>query len=305
MKSYTRLNGLIAAPFTAFNQDRSINLNAIEQQAQFLVEQGVSGAFVCGTTGEGTSLTTAERMLISERWRAVAPSRLRVIVHVGHVGLEDARELARHAEKVKADAISCLAPFFFKPGNAEDLVQFCSEVAAAAPNTPFFYYQIPSMTGVNIAVADFLNAAEGRIPTLVGVKFTFENLMDFLECSHLHGGKYDMVFGRDEAMLAGLATGAKAAIGSTYNFAAPIYHRLMAAFAKNDFETARVEQLRSVQLIRVLAKTNFMAAAKATMKMVGVDVGPSRLPNKTFSPEQVSALRRELEQIGFFDWVKK
>ena len=304
MTKHTPLEGLIAAPFTAFNEDRSLKLSMIETQAKALVNNRVTGAFICGTTGEGLSLTVAERQQIAERWRSVAPSNLRVIVHVGHVGLEDCRALATHAQEIRADAISCMAPCFFKPASVEDLVQFCAEVAGAAPELPFYYYQIPSMTGVNFAVADFLRAASGRIPNLVGVKFTHENLMDFLECQHLENGKYDMVFGRDEVMLGGLATGARAAIGSTYNFAAPVYHRLIAAFAKNDFVTARREQLRSIELIRLLASYGFMAAAKATMKMIGVDVGPARLPNRTLSPEQTAKLRKDLEQLGFFDWLK-
>ncbi|MDB6028202.1 MAG: Dihydrodipicolinate synthetase [Verrucomicrobiales bacterium] len=304
MIKHIPLEGLIAAPHTPFHEDRSLNLKMIEAQAQSLVANRVTGAFVCGTTGEGLSLTIAERIQVAERWRTVAPKNLRVIVHVGHVGLDDCRALATNAQQIGADAIACLAPCFFKPGSVEDLVQFCAEVATAAPELPFYYYQIPSMTGVNFNVADFLIAASGRIPNLVGIKFTHENLMDFLQCLHLENGRFDMVFGRDEVMLGGLATGARAAIGSTYNFAAPIYHRLMAAFAKGDLVTARKEQLRSVELIQLLASYGFMGAAKATMKMIGVDVGPARLPNRTLTKEQASKLQAELERLGYFEWLK-
>src|ERR1035438_2109700 len=93
-------SGIIAAPFTAFNADYSLNLGMIERQAQALAESGVSGAFVCGTTGEGVSLTTAERLQVAERWMAVAPDTLRVIVHVGHLCVTESRGLAAHAEKI-------------------------------------------------------------------------------------------------------------------------------------------------------------------------------------------------------------
>ena len=106
-------------------------------------------------------------------------------------------------------------------------------------------------------------------------------------------------------ILAALALGAKGAVGSTYNFAAPIYHRLLQAFAAGDLAAARAEQFRSVQTIAVLAARGYMGAAKATMKMLGVDVGPARLPNGSLNPEQQAALRTELEKLGFFDWVKR
>ena len=237
--NHTHLTGLIAAPFTAFLADGSLNLNMIEKQVESLVTNRVAGAFICGTTGEGLSLTTSERQQIAERWQVTAGKNLRLIVHVGHAGLEDCKILAAHAQKIKAPAIGCFAPIFFKPGNVEALVKYCAEVASAAPETPFYYYHMPGMTGVNIPVLDFLKTAKDRIPTLVGVKFTYENLMDYQQCLDFENGRFDMVFGRDEVLLAALATGARAAIGSTYNFAAPIYHRLIAAFAKNDLVAAR------------------------------------------------------------------
>jgi N-acetylneuraminate lyase len=234
----------------------------------------------------------------------VAGPDLRVIVHVGHVGLADCQALADHAQEIGADAIGCFAPCFFKPATLEDLVQFCAEVADAAPDLPFYYYHMPAMTGVNFPALDFLKAASGRIPNLAGVKFTHENLMDFLGCLHLENGRFDMVFGRDEVLLGGLATGTRAAIGSTYNFAAPIYHRLTAAFAKGDLTAARMEQLRSVQLIQLLASYGFLGAAKATMKLLNLDVGPTRLPNTNLSREQMSKLTADLQRLGFFDWLK-
>ena len=302
--NHTQLKGLIAAPFTAFQSNGKINLPVVDRQVESLVSNKVSGVFVCGTTGEGLSLSTDERQQLAERWRSAAGAKLRVIIHVGHTSLEDCRTLARHAQKIGADAISCQAPCFFKPASAADLVQFSAEVASAAPDVPFYYYHIPSMTGVSIPVADFLTAASSKMPTLVGVKFTYENLMDYLECRYLENGRYDMVFGRDEGLLAGLATGSKAAIGSTYNFAAPIYHRLIAAFEKGDLETARNEQLRSVKLIRLLASYGFMGAARATMNFLGIDLGPARLPNKELSPENAAKLKSDLEKMEFFSWLK-
>jgi N-acetylneuraminate lyase len=110
-----RLRGLIAAPHTPMRPDGGINFAAVQQQSAVLVAGGVAAAFVCGTTGEGASLTSAERMRLVERWVEVAPPPLAVIAHVGHTSVAEARVLAGHAQSAGAKAISALAPYFFKP----------------------------------------------------------------------------------------------------------------------------------------------------------------------------------------------
>lgn len=301
MISFPKLHGLIAAPYTAFQKDGSLNLAFIEKQAEALIANGVMGAFVCGTTGEGVSLTSAERMQVAERWQQVAGDKLRVIVHVGHTCLTEARALAAHAQKINAAGVSNCAPFFFKPANLTDLAAFCAEVAAVAPELPYYYYHIPSMTGVSLPAAGFLRAASPLIPNLAGVKFTYENLMDYAECVRLEDGRFDAVFGRDEILVAGMSMGAKGAIGSTYNFAAPIYHRIIAAFDRGDLIAAQVEQARANAMIDVLIRYGGLTAGKAIMRLIGLDCGPVRLPLSDLSPAQQEALRRDLEGVGFFD----
>src|SRR5262249_39999814 len=149
-------------------------------------------------------------------------------------------------------------------------------VAAAAPSTPFYYYDIPSMTGISLPAPEFLAQAKDRIPTLVGLKFTNPDLMSYQLCLRAHERHWDIPFGLDEHMLGALAMGARGAVGSGFNFAAPVYNRLLAAFAKGDLETARTEQFRGVQIIQLFASYGYMGAAKAAMKMLGVDVGPAR-----------------------------
>lgn len=303
MITFPKLHGLIAAPFTAFQKNGSLNLAFIEKQAEALIANNVMGAFVCGTTGEGVSLTTTERMQVAERWQQVAGDKLRVIVHVGHTCLAESRALAAHAQKINASGVSCFAPFFFKPANITDLVTFCAEVAAAAPSLPYYYYHIPSMTGVSLPAAGFLRAATSHIPNLAGVKFTYENLMDYADCVRLEDGRFDAVFGRDEILVAGMSMGAKGAIGSTYNFAAPIYHRIIAAFNRGDLAAAQAEQARANAMIEILIRYGGLTAGKAIMRLIGLDCGPVRLPLSDLTVMQSEALRRDLEGAGFFDSI--
>lgn len=299
---WPRLEGLIAAPFTPMHPDGSINLDLIDRQAQFLHRDGVTGAFVCGTTGESMLLSVDEREQIAKRWVLAASDDFKVIVHVGHISLEVSERLLAHAQTIGAWGTGAMAPSFFKPQTIEDLVIYCEELADAAPDLPFYYYHIPEMTGVSFPMVDFLDAAKDRIPNLAGIKFTWEDLMDFELCRMVDGGRYDMLFGRDEILLCSLALGARGAIGSTYNFAAPLYRQLIAAFDCRDFDTARSLQRTSMQMVRLLKQSggSFNAAAKAVMKMRGVDCGRVRLPLRDLTAEQYGRLENELEAIDFF-----
>jgi N-acetylneuraminate lyase len=303
--SKVQLKGLIAATHTPFYADGSLNLAGVEKQAAHLLSNGVTTAFIGGTTGESHSLTFEERHALAARWMEVARGTpLNVIVHVGGNCLADARALAAQAQQLRAFASAALAPSYFKPRTVATLVDCCADIAAAAPDLPFFYYDIPVFTGVSVSVPDFLAQAGDRIPNLAGIKFTNPDLMMFQQCLHFDGGRFSIAWGSDESMLAAWVLGATGAVGSTYNFAAPIYHRLLNAFAAGDLARARDEQFRSVQLVAALAPRGFMGAAKTVMKMLGVDVGPARLPNGNLDLAQQAALRVELEKLGFFDWIK-
>jgi N-acetylneuraminate lyase len=154
-----------------------------------------------------------------------------------------------------------------------------------------------------LSPSEFLARAAERIPNLAGLKFTSSNLAEYQLCLNFRDAGFDVPFGFDEMLLGALALGAKGAVGSTYNFAAPIYQRMFAAFGKNDLAAAQREQMRSVQLIQSLASCGFMGAAKSVMEMLGVPAGPARLPNGNPTAEQKTELHRKLEQLGFFEWI--
>ncbi len=299
------MHGLVAATHTPFHADGQLNLAIVERQAEHLLRHGVQTVFIGGSTGECHSLTVEERMALAQRWsEVVRGSALRLVIHVGSNCLADARVLANQAQTLGAAAFSALAPSYFKPKSVDVLVACCAEIAAAAPSVPFYFYDIPSMTGVQLPMAEFLAKLEKRIPNLAGIKFTNPDLLAYQQCLNLHKGQFDVPWGVDEYLLAALALGAKGAVGSSYNFAAPVYQRVMAAFAKGDLATARAEQFRSVQLIELLASFGYMAAAKAVMGYLGVDVGLPRLPNTALTDEQRAELKTQLERLGFFDWVR-
>lgn len=289
---------LIAAPHTPFRADGELCLEAVGRQARLLKACGVSGVFIGGSTGEYASLTVDERRRLAEEWVAQA-NGLDVIVHVGHNSQRDAVELARHAAGLPVQAIAALAPSYFRPQVAELLTFF--EPVAAAGDRPFYFYDIPTMTEVHVPTVEFLRAGGERLPRLAGVKFTNPDLAQFQECLHCAGGRYDILFGTDESLLAGYALGARGAVGSTYNFAPGLYQRLIAAWDRGEAAQARQLQHESVRLVRCLQSFGYMAAAKAVMSFLGVDCGPVRPPLRPLSESEQSLLKQRLIEQGLYE----
>lgn len=112
MNNYERLEGMVAATFTPMNENGDVNLSIIDKYADWVASTPIKGVFVCGTTGEFSSLTIEERKSILEKWVIAARKRFKVIAHVGSNCQRDAMELAYHAEQVGADAIASIAPSF-------------------------------------------------------------------------------------------------------------------------------------------------------------------------------------------------
>ena len=305
--NHRHLTGLIAAPFTPMNPDGTVNPSLISSYYQLLKQNGVKGAFACGSTGEGASLTMDEKKAIAEAWGACAANDddFALIMFLGGNSIPESIELAQHARDCRFDSVSFTSPFYYKPSNISLLVDTCEQVAAATPEMPFYYYHIPVLTGVNFPMKKLLELVHNRIPNFAGIKYTHEDFMDFLSCIHFAGGKYDMLWGRDESMLSALATGVKGFVGSTYNYMAPLYHQLMETSGRNDMPVARQLQQASIDLIGLLGKYGGMGTGKAFMKLVGLDCGNCRLPVSNMSDEQFTAFEQEAKSLGFEQYASK
>lgn len=295
------LQGLIAAPFTPMKSDGSLDISIIPAYYEMLKMNGVTGAFICGSTGEGVSMTIKEKKEVAEAWISAAKNDpgFKVMTLLGGTSIADCKELALHAKSIGLYGVSFTAPFYFKPADVQQLARACAEIAAIVPDMPFYYYHIPVLTGVDFAMYDLLQAINRQVPNFAGIKYTHEDFMDFLSCLHYDNGHYDMLWGRDENMLSALVLGVKGAVGSTFNYAAPLYYDLISAFEKNDLPRARTLQQTSIDMIRLLGKYGGIATGKAYMKLVGMDCGAFRLPVKNMTTEQFELFRKDVEQIGF------
>jgi N-acetylneuraminate lyase len=295
-----RIKGLVAAMFAPFKEDGLLNLSLVPGLVNKLIEDGLTGVFVCGTNGEGPNLTIEERMAVAEAFVKAASKRILVIVHVGHSSIAESRRLAEHAAHIGADAISSVAAFYFKPQSVQNLVNCMAEIASAAPAMPFYYYHIPVLTGVGMDMEEFLRLSNSAIPNLAGIKYTAPTLHEYQACLNFEGGRYDILYGTDEMLLSALAVGAKGAIGSTYSFAAPLYIKVMEHFRAGQLKEARQMQLALVQMVRCFVKYPPIPAQRAIMKMLGWDLGPCRLPLSSLSAQDAANLQSALEALGFF-----
>lgn len=302
MSSSHALSGLVAATYTPLHHDGRLNLDVVPLLVERLIDQRIGGLYVCGSTGEGVSLSSGERRVVCEAFVAAARGRVPVVVQVGHNSLQEACELAAHAVQAGADIISATCPSYFKIATVETLIECMAQLAAAAAPAPFYYHHIPALTGCDLDMVEFLRRGSESVPNLVGLKYTDPRLFQFQQCLELDEGRFDVVWGCDEMLLGALATGARAAVGSTYNVAAPLYQRIIESVNRGDLVTARQDQLKAVLLIRALGELPFHPAMKQLLTMQGIPVGPCRLPQPRLRDDQTRRLRALLDAIGFFEW---
>ncbi|KAM3914909.1 N-acetylneuraminate lyase [Leptodactylus fuscus] len=300
-----RLRGLVAATFTPMNLNCEINLSIIQQYVDYLVDkQKVKNIFVNGTTGEGMSLSVQERKRLAEEWVRHARGKMdNVIVHVGCLSLEDSKDLASHAASCGADAIAAVSPSFIKPTCPDALVMYLKEVASAAPSLPFYYYHIPSLTGVTYRVNDLAGRMKVHIPSFRGVKFSDMNLFDFSMCVHEYK-EYDFLYGVDEQLLGALVFGAHGAVGSTYNYLGATTHKILTAFLEGDLEKARKIQCHIQEFMTFVFALGWgLPEFKNIMSEVsGINLGPPRLPlMSSFKPEHPGKVREEMKRLGFIE----
>lgn len=301
-----KIKGLIAAPFTPMHADGEINAGIIERYHRLLTSNGVVGAFINGSSGEGVSTTVREKLIVAEAWaKANAGGRIKVISHLGGTCLRECIDLAKESEKMGLWAVSVTSPSYFKPANVKMLAEFFIRVAESVPGMPVYYYHIPVLTGGFFNMIDFVREVAPRVPNFAGIKYTHEDFMDFLSCLNYDGGKYDMLWGRDENFLPALILGARGAVGSTYNYAAPLYLKLTEAFDRNDQPAARALQQRSIDMITLLGKYGGIATGKAYMRFIGLDCGEFRLPVRNMSGADYGNFVMDVKSLGMDDLFSK
>ena len=299
------MRGLVAAVVTPMNAKGDLDLGVVPRVVDYLASKGITGIYIAGSTGEGMSLTDEERRGVAEAYVGAAKGRMKSFVQVGHNSLRASADLAGHAESIGADAVSATPTGYFKVSGEAELVEGLLPIVEAAPKTPFYYYHIPFLSGVNLDPIKLTDISMDRLPTFCGIKYSDGASLHNLPLLESVAPGLEFLSGSDEAYLMSVAQGYKAAVGSTYNYAAPIYNNVRKSLSVGDFKRAQVWQKHALEMITAMFETCGRSSLKVMMQMVGIDCGPVRRPIDPASPDQIIALRKRLDTMGWFEWIKE
>lgn len=295
---------ILNAVFTPMHKDGSIDYTRIPDIFEHCVNTGANGIFLNGTTGECMSLSLLERLKLVESWiecrNKMNRPDFKIFVHIGSCNLYETAQMAEHAQAQGVDGIAMVATFYFRPKSLEDLVEQCEYVAAAAPETPFYYYNIPSLTGVDFPLISFLEIATKRIPNFAGLKNSFTDIVDYQHCIHFAKEDYAMYWGTDEAFMMLYTAGNRHYVGSTYNYMSDIYKKMLHAHHAGDHKKVVSLEGEADAIYKIILGYSGIAAGKEIMSLIGVDCGPVRKPLKTFDQNDRESLLKKLKDTTFF-----
>ncbi|MCO5196716.1 MAG: dihydrodipicolinate synthase family protein [Anaerolineae bacterium] len=260
-----------------------LNANVIPQLVDFLIERGVGGLFVGGTTGEGILLSDAERRQLHALSVSAAARRVPVLLHVGTNDTQSAVALAQHAASIGADAIVAVTPTFYGVSDEALLTHFAA-IAGAAPETPFFAYDIPQMAvnGISTALAQQMIA---DIPTFAGVKCSRTDMQAIRRLIDAVADSVLILAGNEPIMLGSLALGAHGAISGLATAIPEPFVALLAAFAAGNWEAARQQQRLINRLLAHMAAGPRIGNIKAILQARGVPVNRPMPPRSPGSAE--------------------
>lgn len=298
---------ILPAVFTPMYDDGSLNYTRTEALYQRCFQCGFKGIFLNGTTGECMSLSIDERQKLVEAWMDCRKKNndpaFKIFVHVGSNNLYEAAHMAEHAQAQGADGIAMVPTFYFRPKTLEDLIDQCKFVAGAAPEVPFYYYNIPSLTGVNFPLISFIEAAATQIPSFSGLKNSYHDLVDYQQCIHFAKDNYALYWGTDELFMEVYAAGNRHYVGSTYNFMGGLYLKMLDAYHSCNFEKLATLQKDANGIFKILNHYNSLIAGKEVMRHIGIDCGPVRKPLKNLNAVERTSLFSSLQKTAFFDFA--
>lgn len=295
---------ILNAVFTPMFDDGSVHYARIPELFQHCIHTGANGIFVNGTTGECMSLSVNERQRLVESWveyrETIKRPDFKIFAHVGSCNLFETAQMAEHAQSQGVDGIAMVPTFYFRPHSVEELIEQCQYVASAAPHTPFYYYNIPSLTNVDLPLIDFMELASKRIPNFAGLKNSFTDIVDYQHCIHFSKDQYSLYWGTDETFMMLYTAGNRRYVGSTYNYMPGVYHKMLEAYHGGDFKAVTRLQGEADAIYKVLLQFNGIAAGKEIMKFIGVDCGKVRRPLRAITQQQSESLFKKLTETTFF-----
>ena len=262
-----------------------------------MINKGVNGLYVGGSSGECIYLSIEERKQILECVMEETGGEITIIAHVACNNTADSMELARHAEALGVDAIAAIPPIYFKLPE-HSIAKYWNDISSAAPNTDFIIYNIPQLAGVSLTPSLLKEMLKN--PKVIGLKNSSMPTMD-IQVFKLIGGDNFVVFnGPDEQLAAGITMGAVGGIGGTYGVMPELYLKIFNLTNEGKIEKARTLQAYANEIIIDLCslKANMYAVIKEIIRLRdGLDLGGVRAPLSNISPEDSEKIKAFAQKI--------
>lgn len=283
--------GTYAALVTPYTHDNKVNYSELQKLVRYLISNGIDGFYVGGSTAEAFLLTTQERKDCLEAVVEAANGERNVICHTGSISTDTAIELAQHAEKVGADAVSAISPFYYK-FNEKEIVQYYQDIMGST-DLPMFIYNFPNFSGFSLTEEVLGKMKENK--NLAGVKFTSTDMF-LLERFKTNNPDLVIWNGFDEMLIAGLMMGADGGIGSTYNCMPQLIHKIYDSFRTKDMDAAQMYQVQANHVIKAICKHGVFASVKAILEMDGFCFNGCRRPFSPITDEGRAELKAVYEK---------
>lgn len=288
-----RFKGIIPALVTPLNEDETINISVLKSLIDFLLNKGADGLYVGGATGEGLAVRTAERMVLADEAVKAMNGRKPCIVQVANTDFNDAVILAKHAEKIGADAISATPPIFFKY-DEDDVYNYYKSLADAVHIPVMIYYSPAANFPINAKFA----ARMFEIDNVTAIKWTSSDYYEMMRLKDLTHGEMNIINGPDEMLLMGLSAGADGGIGTTYNFMIDIIKAVYDNFMEGNIEKAREYQILAGRIIAELKNYHTIPATKVIMEKMGFMVGNATFPMKRYASAEKEEIISAMKMAG-------
>lgn len=295
----TPFGGIWPAMLTPVTSDGAPSLSACEQLVDLFIRQKLGGIYLIGSTGQWPLFTIPERKAIAECVVKAAAGKIPVMVHVGAVTTADAVDLARHAGKIGADAVSAVGPIYYSH-SVDTIFDYYTRIGAAS-DRPLFAYHLSGVSQMNLGPREYAERFL-KVPNAAGMKITALDLYPFGLIQGAVGDRLQLFSGADEVMCHALLSGAVGAIGSFYNLWGPECAKAREATAAGDIATGRAFMLRFQSAIAdVLGTGGMWSFLTAAMRVKhGIDVGLPRPPlgagDKPWADREVARILAKLEE---------
>ena len=300
MKDMQKYKGVFPAFYACYDNNGDISVKAVRELTTFLIQKGVKGVYVGGSSGECIYQSVPERKLVLENVMEAAQGKLTVIAHVACNNTRDSQELARHAESLGVDAIASIPPIYFRlPEHA--IAQYWNDISAAAPHTDFIIYNIPQLAGVALTMPLLREMLKN--PNVIGVKnssMPVQDIQMFKDEGTKNGRPFVVFNGPDEQIISGLMMGADGGIGGTYGAMPELIVKLFELFYAGKRDEARQLQYDVDNIIYALCggKCNMYASIKEVLRRrEGLDLGGVRPPLAAYTAADDGAIAHAVSLI--------